>query len=232
MMHRILVIVPAYNEEASIVRVVHELSKGNDRWDILVVNDASTDRTGPLVSGTGTAVLIDLPLNLGVGGAIQTGFKYALLNEYEFALQFDGDGQHRAGEINKLLDPLISGEADVTIGSRFIEKRPGFKSTWSRRFGIKIFEWLSLILIRQRITDCTSGFRAYNKRTIRFLAENYPVDYPEPEAVILLGKHGFRMREVFTSMRERQGGSSSITFLNSPYYMTKVMLGMIMTAIR
>jgi glycosyltransferase involved in cell wall biosynthesis len=231
-MNKGLIIVPAFNEEAAIRQVIGQLKQDAGQWDIMVVNDASTDRTGELANGYEGVLVADLPFNLGVGGAVQTGLIYAAGHDYDLAVQFDGDGQHKAAEIDKLIAPILAGEADTTIGSRFLVPVGGFRSTWSRRMGIKVFEWLSFILIRQRITDCTSGFRAYNRNAIRFLAADYPVDYPEPEAVIFLGKKGLRMREVTVTMHERQGGSSSITFLNSPYYMIKVMLGMIMTAIR
>jgi Glycosyl transferase family 2 len=163
---------------------------------------------------------------------VQTGFKYALYNNYDYAIQFDGDGQHLASEIPKLLAPLKNNQYDACIGSRFKEKTLGFQSTFMRRFGIKIFEILSKILIQQKITDSTSGFRAYNKECIAFLAANYPTDYPEPETVILLGKNNFKVTEVSVEMVERQGGESSISGLKSAYYMIKVSLSMMMTAQR
>jgi len=231
-MNRILAIVPAYNEADNIVDVIDSLYRYHDQWDILVVNDASPDNTGVLASQTQKASVINLPFNLGVGGAIQTGFRYAKKEGYEFAFQFDGDGQHRVEEVEKLLEPVVSDLADVTIGSRFCGEGTKYKASWSRRFGIKIFEWIALLLTRRRITDCTSGFRAYNKRAIHFLAGNYPVDYPEPEAIILLGKNKFRVMEVLSFMQGRQGGKSHITIFTSPFYMIKVSLGMVMTALR
>jgi glycosyltransferase involved in cell wall biosynthesis len=226
-----LVIIPVYNEAENIVRVIQNLLNENQPWDILVVNDDSTDNSSELARKTGVTV-IDLPFNLGIGGGVQTGFKYASQYSYDFALQFDGDGQHKVEEIHKLLAVVREGEADVAIGSRFNKKHRGFKSSPLRRIGIKWFEWLSFLLIRQRITDHTSGFRAFNRRAIEFLAENYPSDYPEPEAVVMLGKNGFIMKEVFTQMMERQGGVSSISLLQGPYYMIKVMLSMFMASIR
>jgi glycosyltransferase involved in cell wall biosynthesis len=176
--------------------------------------------------------VIDLPFNLGIGGGVQTGFRYARDNAYDYAMQFDGDGQHSVDEIDKLLDIVMNGKADVAIGSRFNQKHDGFKSSQFRRVGIRIFEWFSFILIRQRITDHTSGFRAYNRKAIEFLAKYYPGDYPEPEVVILLGRNGFTIRETFTQMHERQGGVSSIPLTKGPYYMMKVMLAMFMSSIR
>ena len=233
MKNKILIIIPAYNEAENIAMVLDKLYlEGKDNWDLLVVNDASTDETGQIAKSTGKARVIDLPFNLGIGGGVQTGFKYARKYGYDYALQFDGDGQHQVEEIPKLLALVESGEADVAIGSRFNKKHDGFRSTSIRRLGIRIFEWFSFLLIRQRITDHTSGFRAFNRDAIHFLAENYPSDYPEPEAVVLLGKNGFKMKEVFTQMRERQGGVSSISLSNGPYYMIKVLLSMFMASIR
>lgn len=231
-MKKVLVIVPAFNEAENIREVISKLHSENASWDILVINDASEDKTSEIARATGQAEVIDLPFNLGIGGCVQTGFRYARRNGYDFALQFDGDGQHSAEEIHKLLDLVRGGGADVAIGSRFRQKHDGFKSSSSRRMGIRIFEWFSFILIRQRITDHTSGFRAYNRRALNFLADYYPSDYPEPEVVILLGRNGFTIRETFTQMHERKGGVSSIPITKGPYYMIKVLLSMFMSAIR
>jgi len=229
---KILIIVPAFNEEENIRGVILKLFSENDAWDILVINDASLDRTSEIARQTKLATVIDLPINLGIGGCVQTGFRYAKNNGYDFALQFDGDGQHSAEEIHKLLEIVMNNEADVAIGSRFRQKHQGFKSSVSRRIGIRIFEWFSWLLIRQRITDHTSGFRAYNRKALRFLADYYPTDFPEPEVIILLGKNGFRIREIYTQMHERKGGVSSIPITRGPYYMIKVMLAMFMSSIR
>lgn len=231
-MCRVLIMIPAYNEALNIIDVIESLHNRNADWDILVINDESHDATGKLARSSSLANVIDLPFNLGIGGCIQTGFKYAAKHGYDLAVQFDGDGQHLAGEIDKITGVILSGDVDVCIGSRFYENHSGYRSSRSRRFGIKIFGLLTRILIRQKITDCTSGFRAYNKEAISFLSENYPVDYPEPEAIILLGRNNFRIREVLTEMQDRRWGRSTITFINSPYYMIKVMLGMVMTALR
>lgn len=231
-MKKILIIVPAFNEADNIRGVIHKLHNENEDWDVLVINDASSDDTSLIARETGLAEVINLPFNLGIGGCVQTGFRYARNKDYDFALQFDGDGQHSAEEIYKLLEIVISDEADVAIGSRFSRKHDGFKSSLLRRMGIRIFEWFSYLLIQQHITDHTSGFRAYNRKSVYFLAEYYPSDYPEPEVVILLGKNGFRMKETFTQMHERKGGVSSIPLTKGPYYMVKVMLAMFMAAIR
>lgn len=231
-MEKILVIVPAYNEAENIREVIRKLHQENDGWDILVINDASTDKTSHIARKTGFADVIDLPYNLGIGGCVQTGFRYARRQGYDYALQFDGDGQHSVEEIQKLLDLVMSGDADVAIGSRFRQKHDGFKSSSTRRIGIRIFEWFSFILIHQRITDHTSGFRAYNRKALVFLADYYPSDFPEPEVVILLGRNGFIIKETFTQMHERRGGVSSIPITKGPYYMIKVLLSMFMSAIR
>ena len=228
----VLVVVPAYNEEQAISKVIEELKSLQPAPDVLVINDGSCDRTGRVAKQTEKALVIDLPDNLGIGGAVQTGFKFATAAGYDYAVQFDGDGQHIAEEIPKLLKTLADNDADIAIGSRFLEKHSGFQSTFSRRIGIRIFRFVNSLLIRQTITDNTSGFRAYNRRSIVFLAKHYPVDYPEPETVILLGKNGFRMVEIAAEMRKRQTGGSSISGLYNLYYMVKVLLAILMTSLR
>ncbi len=228
----VLVIVPAFNEEQNIGQVIEDLNLIETDIDILVINDGSSDATSSLARTTGQAQVIDLPKNLGIGGAVQTGFKYAARNNYATAVQFDGDGQHLADEIPKLLRALCDQEANMVIGSRFLKAQSGYRSTFSRRIGIRLFQTINSLLIGQRVTDNTSGFRAYDLKAIGFLAHHYPLDYPEPEAVILLGRNGFRIVEVITVMRERQGGGSSIAGVTSVYYMIKVLLAILMTAIR
>ena len=227
----ILAIVPAYNEEGSIAGVIDDLKNSGLALDVLVVNDGSRDQTSSVAMATGKALVVDLLKNLGIGGAVQAGFKFAARHHYRIAVQFDGDGQHLASEIGKLLAALEEGGANLVIGSRFLSKA-GFRSTFSRRIGIRIFQLLNFLLIGRRITDNTSGFRAYDRRAIEFLAQNYPVDYPEPESVILLGRNGFAVAETPALMRERREGSSSISGLLSTYYMLKVMLACIMAALR
>jgi len=227
-----LIIIPVYNESASIGRIIEEICDKFPAYDILVVNDASADDSGAIAEATGKAIVVNLPYNLGIGGAVQTGFKYAREHDYDVALQFDGDGQHQVSEISKLLTVIQEGDADVVIGSRFNEKSGGFKTLAIRRIGIWIFQMFSYMMIRQRITDHTSGFRAYNRRSILFLANHYPTDFPEPEVVILLGRNHFVMKEVFTQMLRRQGGVSSIPLAKGPYYMMKVLLAMFMASIR
>ncbi len=230
---KILIIIPAYNETANIINVVSSLNQEIPGAHILVVNDASTDDTSSVASSSNLASVIDLPANLGIGGAVQTGFKYAVEKDFDIALQFDGDGQHLASEIKALINPIIKKQADVVIGSRFLDKKyKGFKSTFARRIGIRLFGIINSIIINQKITDNTSGFRAYNKKTIHFLAQNYPVDFPEPETIILLGKNNFLITEIFTMMKKRENGVSSISSGDSFYYMIKVLLAVFINAIR
>ncbi len=229
---KIIVIVPAFNEEKNIVDVINSIINENPSWDILVINDGSKDDTGINARMTNKALVIDLPCNLGIGGAVQTGFKYARNNNYDIALQFDGDGQHMAYEINSILKPIIANEADMVIGSRFLQKSSGWRSSFSRRIGIKIFEIINSIIIKQKITDNTSGFRAFNKKTISLLSDYYPVDYPEPEAVIIVGRSGFIIQEVFVEMQSRQQGKSTISGLGSIYYMIKVIIAIFINTLR
>jgi len=228
----LLVIVPAYNEADSIKKVIEDLRGVDLKLDILVVNDGSSDPTSAKARATGKALVIDLPKNLGIGGTVQTGFKYAARNGYRFALQFDGDGQHMAEEIPKLFATLEQKNVNLAIGSRFTEKHAGFRSTFFRRQGIRVFTVLNSLLIGQLVTDNTSGFRLYDRQAIELLAVHYPVDYPEPEVVILLGRNGFRLAEVATEMRKREEGDSSIGGLKAAYYMVKVLLAILMTALR
>ncbi|HRP02438.1 MAG TPA: glycosyltransferase family 2 protein [Candidatus Kapabacteria bacterium] len=230
-MNKILIIVPAYNEEANIKQTISALSAIDNDVDILVVNDGSTDATSHIVSALPNVNLINLKINLGIGGAVQTGFKYAKKYNYDIAIQFDGDGQHNANEIEKLLHALTEYKADMVIGSRFINKQ-GFQSTLSRRVGIFVFELLNAAISGQRVSDNTSGFRAYSKRAIEYLAVSYPQDYPEPELVIIMAKKGFRIIEVPVIMNKREGGKSSINGLKSIYYMIKVILSILITSMR
>lgn len=229
---KILIIIPAYNEEHIIEQVINDLHSENSKWNLLVINDGSMDKTKEFAASTGLAKVINLPFQVGIGSCVQTGFIYAQKHNFDFAIQFDGDGQHTVSEIEKLLKPLKSDETDVVIGSRFCMKNKKYKSTILRYIGIKIFGILNSILIKQRITDNTSGFRAYNKKAINFLSENYPSDYPEPEAIILLGKNGLKIKEIYVDMNPRSGGTSSIHGFYSIYYMIKVFLSIMLTYIR
>jgi len=232
MKEKVLVIIPAFNEATSIVAVISAIKQEYPSFDLLVVNDGSADETGKLAERTKLAFVINLPYNMGIGASVQTGFKFAKKYNYQIALQFDGDGQHMIEEISKIIKPIIAGEADCVIGSRFIQKAQTYQPSSFRLMGIYVLRLFSYIFVRQRIADQTSGFRAYNRKAIEFLSAHYPVDFPEPELIILLGKNGFKMKEVFTQMRERQGGVSSIPTWKGPYYITKVLLSMMMAALR
>jgi glycosyltransferase involved in cell wall biosynthesis len=232
MSKRVLIIIPAFNEEATIVDVIKGLKQQCPDYDILVINDASTDNTSLLARSIGTVSVVDLPVNLGIGGAVQTGLRYAHRKNYDCAVQFDGDGQHRAEDVSLLVNMVLTGECDVSIGSRFVGDSKMIGTDFFRRIGIRIFEIFSLLLIRKRIRDHTSGFRAFNREAVDFIMHEYPVDYPEPEIIVLLARNRFKILEVFTQMYSRQGGVSSIPFYRGPYYMLKVMIAMTMACIR
>jgi glycosyltransferase involved in cell wall biosynthesis len=219
---KIIVIVPAYNEEGSVGKVVEEVHTHLSQAEVLVVNDGSTDLTSEIAKSKG-AIVLDLPFNLGIGGAMQAGYQYAYEKGYDIAIQVDGDGQHDPKEIGKLLKALEEKRIDMAIGSRFIGTL-GYKSSMMRRVGISIFSHVISMIVRQRITDPTSGFRASNRKSIQLFASNYPQDYPEPEVVILLHQCRLKMEEVPVGMSERYSGESSITKLRSIYYMVKVLL--------
>jgi len=218
----ILVIVPAFNEEGSLEKVVREVNIHLPQAHVLVVNDGSTDLTSEKAKACGGMVL-DLPFNLGIGGAMQAGYQYAYEKGYDIAIQVDGDGQHDPKEIGKLLKALEEKKIDVAIGSRFIGDS-GYKSSTVRRIGITIFSGVISTIVGQKITDPTSGFRAANRKAIQLFASNYPQDYPEPEAVVLLHQCRLKMEEVPVGMSERYSGESSITKIRSIYYMVKVLL--------
>jgi len=219
---KIIAIVPAYNEENNIALVIADLRKYQPDIKIVILNDASTDQTEKVARASGVTVL-NLAVNLGIGGAVQTGFIYARDEKYDIAFQFDGDGQHLASEIDKLLEPLIRKETDVVIGSRFLEKG-GFRSSLVRQAGIRLISLVNKLLTGRKIMDSTSGFRAFNQKAIAFLAENYSQDYPEPEAVVRLFRNGFKILEVPVQMRARLSGRSSIRPIHSFYYIIKVLL--------
>lgn len=233
-MTKIAAIVPAYNEESSIAAVVDDINavaeKNGLNIDVVVVNDCSTDSTSEIISRL-KCIALDLPINLGIGGAVQTGFKFALENNYEYAFQIDGDGQHPAAEIPKLISKAQDTNADVVIGSRFIDKE-GFQSSALRRFGISYFKWLNISLVGVVVNDSTSGFRLISRRVMENASEYYPDEYPEPETIIIYSLKKFSITEVAVEMKERQGGVSSIGTFASVYYMIKVSLAIIFTFVR
>ncbi|MDQ3109971.1 MAG: glycosyltransferase family 2 protein [Bacteroidota bacterium] len=231
---KIAAIVPAYNESHAIKDVVQELiatgiNSGID-ITVVVINDCSTDNTGEIIDQL-PCVAIHLPVNLGIGGAVQTGFKFAFENDFDFAIQVDGDGQHPAGEISKIISGAIENNWDITIGSRFLTNE-GFQSSSMRRAGIKYFSKLNKLLTGFLIYDTTSGFRLLNKKALAIVSEYYPDEYPEPEALVLYARHKLRVGEVQVQMRERQGGISSINSTGAIYYMGKVTLACLFTRVR
>jgi glycosyltransferase involved in cell wall biosynthesis len=225
-LRKILVVIPAYNEEASICKVIDGVRKHLPEADVLVVNDGSLDSTSSEVRGKGASIL-DLPYNLGIGGAVQTGCLYALQHGYEFVLRLDGDGQHHPQEISKLLKPLLEGEADIVIGSRFLSKE-GYKSTFLRRMGIRFFSLVIRLITGGNIKDPTSGFNGMNKKGIELISYKYSSDYPEVEALIIARKRGLRIKEVPVIMKRRKKGKSSIDYLEAIYYMIKVSISTFM----
>ncbi len=224
-----MVIIPAYNEEKNIINVVNNIKKDCPEVDYVVINDCSKDNTEKILEEN-KFNYISLPVNMGIGGGVQTGYKYAVANGYDIAIQIDGDGQHDPKYIKKLIQPIIDGKADMTIGSRFIEKE-GFQTSFMRRVGINFLNRLIKICCGQNITDVTSGFRATNKRLTKEFAKNYAQDYPEPEAIIHSVLKGFKVQEVPVIMHERQEGESSINMTKSIYYMIKVSLAIILCRI-
>ena len=217
-----IAIVPAFNEERNVGRVLDELRRLDPGLDVVVVSDGSTDRTAEVASARGAHV-IRLPFNLGIGGAVQTGFRYAWEEGYELAVRLDGDGQHDPAELPSLVAPVVAGEADLAVGSRFASGG-GYRSSAARRVGIRILARIVSLIARQRLTDTTSGFQACNRRAIAVYAADLPHDYPEVEGMVMAIKHRIRLVEVPVTMREREHGRSSITALRSIYYMTKVLL--------
>jgi glycosyltransferase involved in cell wall biosynthesis len=217
-------IVPAFREERAIGGVVAEILDAGLDLDVVVVDDGSSDGTAAAAHAAGAAV-VRLPFNLGIGGAVQTGFKYALAHGYELAVRLDGDGQHLPGELPKLIEPVLAGDADIVVGSRFAAAGD-YRPPLARRLGIGLFARIVSVLVRQRVTDTTSGFQALNRRGIRLFAADYPHDYPEVEATVMVVKHRLRLLEVPAEMREREHGRSSITALRSFYYVVKVLLAL------
>jgi hypothetical protein len=229
--NRNLAVVPAYNESATVARVVRELHEVAPGFDVLVVDDGSTDDTVAIAHAAGARVL-RLPFNLGIGGAVQSGFAFAQENGYERMVQVDGDGQHLATEIRTLREVMDEDpRVDMVCGSRFLTDS-GYPAPISRRTGIHIFAFLLSRIVGQRVSDPTSGFRLYNRRAIALFARDYPHDYPEVEAVLMVHHHQLRMREVPVTMLERGGGISSIRSGKSAYYMVKVLLAIFVGLVR
>ena len=225
-----IAIIPAYNESESLLGTIADLRENAPDFDYIIINDCSTDCSEELCRSHHLNA-VHLPVNLGIGGAVQTGYRYALEHGYDLAVQFDGDGQHSAAYLEEMSDYLISHGCSMVIGSRFIKKE-GFQSSGIRRLGIRYFSALIRILTGKRITDPTSGMRLADRSVIQIFARDYPKDYPEPESVVTLLKKGLRVEELPVIMKERTAGVSSIAPLKSVYYMVKVSIAVLFACIR
>ncbi|MEG1137033.1 MAG: glycosyltransferase family 2 protein [Lachnospiraceae bacterium] len=225
-----LIIIPAYNEEESIEKTIKEIAYNAPDFDYIIINDCSTDNTRKICEENNYNI-VNLPINLGIGGAVQTGYLYAENNNYDVAVQIDGDGQHDSGFLNVMYLYLLNQQVDMVIGSRFIEKE-GFQSSGARRMGIKYFTFLITMLTGKKITDPTSGLRMVNRDIISLFAKDYPKDYPEPESVVAILRRGKKVEELPVVMRVRNGGISSISMKKSIYYMIKVSLAILIERIR
>jgi glycosyltransferase involved in cell wall biosynthesis len=221
---RRIAIVPAYNEELNIGRVLDELRDFDPELEVVVISDGSVDGTARVAAEHGAHV-VNLPYNLGIGGAVQTGFQYAHARGYDLVVRCDGDGQHIPAELPKVLGPVLAGEADIAVGSRFVGA-DGYRSSATRRIGIRLLALVVSAIARQRVTDTTSGFQALNRKALELFAADYPHDYPEVEGMVMTIKHRLRLCEVPVEMRAREHGTSSITALRSIYYMAKVLVAL------
>lgn len=224
-----LVIIPAFNEAGSIEALVKKIKKVVIDFDVIIINDCSTDETLKVCKKIGVKVL-DLPFNLGIGGAVQAGYRYAYQNNYDIAVQVDGDGQHNPIFLDALTKEIENGY-DMVIGSRFLEGK-GFQSTLIRRIGIDFFSYLIKFITQNEVTDPTSGFRACNKNLIAYFALNYPKDYPEPETIVCAYRLNMKVKEVPVVMNSRESGISSINHLKSIYYMVKVTLAILIDSLK
>lgn len=228
---KVLLIIPAYNEEENILNTCNKIKEFSNELDYIVINDGSKDNTLRILQENNINH-INLINNLGIGGAVQTGYKYAYEHGYDIAIQFDGDGQHDVNYVPSICEPIIKGQADLVVGSRYLDKKSSaFQSTFMRRLGGNIISFFIKICTGKKIADPTSGFRAANKKVIAEFAKEYPTEYPEPESSVLLLINGYKIDEVPVSMNERQGGKSSIRFWKSADYMVKVVLSIIIDSI-
>lgn len=225
-----IIIIPAYNEEENIERTVNAIQQSAQGFDYVIINDCSTDNTRKICEEKEFNI-VNLPINLGIGGAVQTGYKYAYENGYDVAVQVDGDGQHDPEFLNTMADYLIEHQVDMVIGSRFIEKK-GFQSSITRRMGIQFFSKLIKVLTGKKITDPTSGLRMIGRNVMEIFSEDYPRDYPEPESIVAVLRKNMKIEEIPVVMLERQGGVSSISPKKSIYYMIKVTLAILIERIR
>ena len=221
-----LVLIPAYNESESIYNLIDTIKKKLPDFDILVINDCSTDDTWKVLNSISGIEVINLPFNMGIGSAVLTGFLYFVDEDYDLLIRIDADGQHPPEEAKKLINEIVSGSADIAIGSRYLEKERKY-SSFLRMLGIKLLTHLSSLILKIKLTDSTSGFRAYNRKAVEFLVKDYPFDYPEPEEVYMLTRNGFKIKEVPVIMNERKTGKSSITTAGTYYYLIKILLAIL-----
>ena len=234
-MEKVLIIIPAYNEEKSILNTIREIDKYNkhnkQKYDYIVINDGSTDTTEKILKENNINH-ISLPRNLGIGGAVQTGYQYAFYKQYDIAIQYDGDGQHDVNYVKEIIKPIEDGKADFVIGSRFVKQLSKFRTSKARRLGIRVISFFIKLVTGIKIYDTTSGFRAANKKIITDFAASYPLEYPEPITTVELAKKGYRIEEVAVNMKERTGGKSSIHTWKSVYYMVNVILSILIAGTR
>ena len=229
--NKIIIVIPAYNEEENILNtyntIVEYNKKSKTNYDVIVVNDGSKDRTEEILTEN-KINHIKLIQNLGIGGAVQTGYKYAYENGYDIAVQYDGDGQHDVDYVKTITDPIINDDADFVIGSRFIKKdKDNFNTTFSRRMGINLISFFIKLVTKKKVYDTTSGFRAVNKDIIEFFSHDYPAEYPEPISTTQLLQKKYRLKEVPVKMKARMGGKSSIGSWKNVYYMINVIISII-----
>lgn len=227
---KMLVIIPAFNEEGNLEKTIQDICDNAPEFDYVIINDCSTDQTLEVCRCHGYSYL-NLPVNLGIGGAVQTGYRYALYHGYDIAVQFDGDGQHSAKYLKEMVEKLKETESDMVIGSRFIAKE-GFQSSALRRLGIRYFTILIKLLTGKKITDPTSGMRMINRRLLSKFTEDYPIDYPEPESVVTALSEKYRVTEIPVIMNQREEGNSSISMGKSLYYMIKVSFAILIARIK
>lgn len=229
-MSNVVVIIPAYNEEDGIVQVIRRVRACLDNADIVVVDDGSTDATAQKVLEE-DAIVLSLPFNLGIGGAVQTGYKFAARGGYEIVARIDADGQHDASGLPRLIQAIQQGRADIVVGTRYAQDL-GYRGSLPRLFGTKLFSTIASLAIKQRVTDATSGFMAVTREVAEYCAHEYPVDYPEVESLITLHRAGFRISEIPVHMSPRAGGKSSINWTRAAYYMVKVLISILVGLLR
>lgn len=225
-----LVVIPAYNEAGNIDKTVADIVNNAPGFDYIIINDCSKDDTLEIIRNAHYNYL-NLPVNLGIGGAVQAGYRYAYFHGYDTAVQFDGDGQHDAAYLNMMAEKLSETGSDMIIGSRFIDKE-GFQSSALRRVGIRYFTGLIKLITGKKITDPTSGMRMVNRKLLKEFTDSYPKDYPEPESVVTILRRGYKVNEVPVKMRERNEGKSSISMKNSVYYMIKVSVAIVIAGLK